>query len=286
MSFLFQIFQPNMLSQPFMVNAFLSGSIVAVLAAIVGFFVILRGYTFAAHALPKIGFAGASGAVMFGVNPLIGLVVFAVSGALSIGLLGKRGRHDVITALVLVVALGTGALFLVITDNYATGAYALLFGQLVGVSGSEVVEIAILGVICIGVLSFLYRPLLFASILQEGAEARGISIRLLGMVFLVVVGITTAITVPVVGALLSFSLMIGPAATTQYVTHHPFRSMGLSVSISLFTVWSALTLAYDTGWPIGFFVAAISAIIYCLARFTAKRNPITFVRSQMKPKNL
>lgn len=264
----FRIFQPSMFSQSFMMNAFVSGTIVAILAALVGFFVVLRGSAFVAHALPKVGFAGAAGAVMLGVNPIIGLVIFAVGGAFSIGWLGKRSHHDVATALTLVVALGTGALFLVLTDTYATGAYALLFGQLVGVSSGEVYDTAMIGIVSIGVLAILYRPLLFASITQESAEARGIPVRRLEIVFLVVVGIATAVTVPVVGALLSFSLMIGPAATTLYLTHHPLRSLGLSVCISVFTVWFALILAYDTGWPIGFFVATISAMFYGGARLS------------------
>lgn len=269
---LFEIFQPSMFSQSFMINAFLSGTIVAIVAALVGFFVVLRGSTFVAHALPKMGFAGAAGAVMLGVNPIIGLVAFAVGGAISIGWLGKRGHHDVVTALTLVVALGTGALFLVLADTYATGAYALLFGQLVGVSRSEIIDTAVLGVVCISILVILYRPLVFASIMKEGAEARGISIRWLEIVFLIVTGIATAVTVPVVGALLSFSLMIGPAATTSYLTYHPLRSLGWSICISVFTVWVALILGYDTGWPIGFFVATLSVIFYGGARLAARHR--------------
>lgn len=263
---LFGIFQSSIFSQSFMINAFISGTIVAIVAALVGFFIVLRGSTFVAHALPKIGFAGAAGAVMLGINPIIGLVAFAIGGAISIGWLGKRDHHDVVTALTLVVALGTGALFLVLTNNYATGAYALLFGQLVGVSSSEIMDTAILGIICIVVLAILYRPLLFASITKEGAEARGIQIRLLDITFLIVAGIATAVTVPVVGALLSFSLMIGPSATTLYITHHPLRSLGLSICIAVFTTWAALILGYDTGWPIGFFVATLSVLFYGGAR--------------------
>ncbi len=264
------IFQPSMFMQSFMINAFVSGTVVAIVAAMVGFFVVLRGSAFVAHALPKVGFAGAAGAVLLGVNPIIGLTVFTIGGALGIGWLGKKDRHDVGTALTLVVALGTGALFLALNDIYATGAYALLFGQLVGVSSSEIIDTTVLGIICIGALIILYRPLLFASITKEGAQARGISIRSLEIAFLIVVGIATAVTVPVVGSLLSFSLMIGPAATTTYLTHHPIRSLGLSVVISVLTVWLALILAYDTGWPIGFFVASVSATIYVGVRLTTR----------------
>ena len=128
----------DLFTAPFMIHAWISASLVAVLCAFTGFFVVLRGSAFAAHALPKAGFAGAAGAVFLAINPLYGLVAFAVGGALSIGVLGKSERHDVVTALILVAALGTGDLFLSLTDKYATGAYAMLFGQIVGVSAQQV----------------------------------------------------------------------------------------------------------------------------------------------------
>jgi zinc/manganese transport system permease protein len=257
-----------MFTQGFMINAFTCGTIVAILAGLIGFFVVLRGSAFVAHVLPKIGFAGAAGAVLLGINPIIGLAVFSVGGALSIGLLGKRGRHDVVTALILVVALGTGSLFLVLNNHYASGAYSLLFGQFVGISSNEVLDTAILGIVCISVLAFLYRPLFLASITKESAEARGIPVRFLDLAFLVIVGLVTATIVPVIGALLSFSLLVGPAATTQYLTHRPMLSMLFSVGISIFITWLSLILAYDTGWTIGFFVATLSAVIYGSVRVT------------------
>ncbi len=267
-----------------MVNAFLSGTIVAIVAALVGFFVVLRGSTFVAHVLPKVGFAGAAGAVLVGVNPLLGLVVFSLGGAVSIGLLSKNGRHDAVTALTLVVALGTGALFLVLNNSYAAGAYALLFGQVVGVSRSDVIDTGLLGLLCVVALGILYRPLLFASVTQEVATARGVSVRLLDIVFLLIAGVATAVTVPVVGALLSFSLMVAPAASAAYLTHHPLRMLGVSVALSVLTVWIALTLAYDTGWPIGFFVAALSTLVYAAMRFAARHNrQIATERTHKRP---
>lgn len=264
----FALFHPAMFTQGFMVNALVSGTLVAIIAAVVGFFVVLRGFAFLAHALPRIGFAGAAGAVLLGITPIVGLVTFATGGALSVGLFRRRTRHDVVIALTLVVALGTGALFLVLSNTYATGAYALLFGQLVGVSRAQVVDTGVLAVACAAILTVIYRPLLFVSITEEGAQARGIAVRFIDVVFFVVVGLTTAITVPVVGALLSFSLMIGPAAATTYLTHHPLKAIGLSVVISICTVWIALVLGYDTGWPIGFFVAAVSTAFYAVTRLS------------------
>ncbi|WP_206918201.1 metal ABC transporter permease [Alicyclobacillus suci] len=267
--FLQMVFPLDLITLPFMFHALLSGTVVAILSGLVGFFVILRGSSFVAHVLPKAGFAGAAGAVLLDINPLVGLVVFALGGALSIGMLGKRGRHDVVTALTLVVALGTGALFLTLNEHYATGAYALLFGQLVGVSLSQVLDTVVLGLVCVLILGVLYRPLLFASIMRDSAEARGISSRKLEMAFLIVVGLATAVTVPVVGALLSFSLMIGPAATARYLTRRPGTSLVCSVAIAILTIWAALVLGYDTSWPIGFFVSSISALLYGVVRVGA-----------------
>jgi zinc/manganese transport system permease protein len=262
----------DLFTAPFMMHAWISASLVAVLCAFTGFFVVLRGSAFAAHALPKAGFAGAAGAVFFAINPLYGLVVFAVGGALSIGVLGKRERHDVATALILVAALGTGDLFLSLTDKYATGAYAMLFGQIVGVSAQQVWDTAALGFVCLLGIALLYRPLLLASISQEVAESRGIPVRLLEMGFMVVIGLVAAVTVPVVGALLCFSLLIGPTAASSYLTCHPSKAIVLALLFSLITVWASLILAFFSGWPIGFFVSIIAGLFYACSRAVGFRH--------------
>ncbi|HUW64558.1 MAG TPA: metal ABC transporter permease [Spirochaetia bacterium] len=256
----------GLFTETFMVHAWISGTMVAILSAFVGFFVVIRGSAFVAHALPKAGFAGAAGAVLLGVNPLYGLSLFAVGGALLIGWIGKRERNDVITALTLVAALGTGALFLALTNGYASGAYALLFGQIVGVSAPQVADTAVLGFVCLLGIAFLYRPLLLASISQEIAQSRGVPVRLVEMAFLVVVGLAAAITVPVVGALLCFSLLIGPTAASSYLTCHPGKALVLALLFSLVTVWTSLVLAFFSGWPIGFFVSIIVGLLYICSR--------------------
>ncbi len=253
----------------FMLDAYLAGTVIAVLAALVGYFAILRGLTFAAHALPKVGFAGAAGAVLLKADPIIGLAVFAILGALGMGTLGKRGRQDVAVALTLVAALGTGALFLVLVDNYANDAYALLFGQMVGISRGQVLDTVALGAAGIGLLLVMYRPLTFASISKEVAQARGIPVVRIETFFLVVMGVATAVTVPVVGVLLTFSLIVGPAAAASHLTHQPFKVIGLAACLAVGTVWASLALAYITGWPIGFYVATISTLVYGGARLKA-----------------
>jgi zinc/manganese transport system permease protein len=178
---------------------------------------VIRGSAFVAHALPKAGFAGAAGSVLTGINPLHGLAVFALGGALMIEAGSRRKRHDVVTALTLVAALGTGALFLSLTNRYATGAYVLLFGQVVGISAGQIRDTAILGFVSLAAIALLYRPLLLASVSPEIAQSRGVPVRLLDTGFLLVVGLVTAVTVPVVGAILTFSLLVGPMAAGGYL---------------------------------------------------------------------
>ena len=192
-----------------MVNAWIVATMVAVVAGVVGFFTVLRGSAFVAHAVPQAGFAGAAGASLIGVSTLAGLGTFAVMSALSIGFLGKRGRHDAVTALALVFMLGLGALFLSWSDQYASATYALLFGEVLGVANNQVLATAVLGVVCILAVVTLYRPLLLSSVMPEVAEARGVRTQRMELCFLVVVALVTTMSVPVVGALLMFSLMIG-----------------------------------------------------------------------------
>ncbi|QRF24551.1 metal ABC transporter permease [Alicyclobacillus sp. TC] len=266
-----------------MLSTWEGASIVAVLAGMIGFFVILRGTAFASHALPKGGFAGAAAAALLGINTLWGLTVFSVSGALAIGWLGRRGRHDVVIALILVFLLGSGALFLNLSDMYAPEIYSLLFGEILGITPAEVRDTAIIGLVSIIILLLVYRPLLYVSVLPESAQARGLSVRRMEMVFLFLVGLTSAVTVPIVGALLTFSLMVAPAAAASYLAKRPGMAMILSVVISLASVWLSILLSFDTGWPVGFFVASLSAFAYFLARFATARRRAIFPKAHRQP---
>jgi zinc/manganese transport system permease protein len=257
----------NMFEQPFMQHALAMGSIVAVLAGLTGFFVVLRGAGFAAHALGQVGFAGAAGAVLIGVDPLWGLVAFAMVGALGLGALGtRRHGHDAATALILAAALGLGALFLVLTTSYATAAFSLLFGTIVGVSLAQVWQTGALALVCLAALAALFRPLLLATLDPDLAAARGVSVRLVSMLFLLVVGLAAAVTVPTAGTLLIFSLMVGPAAAACALSRRPLLALLLSALFSLLATWVGITLAYATGWPVGFFITALVAAIYLGAR--------------------
>ena len=164
----------------------------AVVAGVVGFFVVLRGSAFVADALPTGAFAGAAGASLIGVNTLVGLGVFSLLGALGIGWLGRRGRHDVAVALALVAMLGLGALFLSFSVEYAPEIYSLLFGEVLGISVNEIAPVAVLGAVCIAAIMVLYRPLLLSSVMPELGEARGVRAHRIEMCFLVVLALPRA----------------------------------------------------------------------------------------------
>ena len=261
-----------------MLNTWIAASIVAVIAGVTGFFAVLRGQSFAAHAIPNGAFAGAAGAGLLGLNVIWGLAVFSISGALGIGALasetrGRRARQDVVTALVLVLMLGTGALFLSLSTEYAEVTYSLLFGEVFGVSPNVLVPIAVLGAVSVAAIAVIYRPLLLASALPEVADARGVSTRRMDLCFLIVMALATTMTVPVVGALLVFALMIGPAAAARSFTRRPGYAIAVATGIALVTVWAGIALSYRTNWPLGFYVGVIAAGFFLLGQaWTAVRR--------------
>jgi len=241
-------------------------TVVAVVAGVVGFFVVMRGSSFVAHAVPQSAFAGAAGASLLGVSTVLGLGVFALLAALAIGWLGRRGRHDVVTALSVVLMLGLGSLFLSWSTEYGPQIYSLLFGEVLGVSANEVGVTALLGVVSIAAVLVLYRPLLLSSVSPDIAEARGVRTFRIELLFLVLVALTATMSVPVVGALLMFTLMVGPPAAARSFVSRPIAAIVLSVALAVGTVWISIAASCGTNWPIGFFVGAISAGAYLVGR--------------------
>lgn len=250
----------------FMANAWMIGTIVAIVAGVVGFFVVLRGAAFPAHAIPNGAFAGAAGANLIGASPLLGLGTFAIGAALGIATLSRRGRADAVTALALVMMLALGAAFLSQSTEYEPEIFSLLFGEVLGVSSGEILPIAILGVISLVAIGIMYRPLLLSSLTPEIAEARGLRTFRIELLFLLVVAVATTMTVPVVGALLIFTLMIGPPAAARCFTHRPGMALLGSVAIAIVTIWLAIAAAYSTNWPVGFFVGIMSASWFGVGR--------------------
>ncbi|HJY73525.1 MAG TPA: metal ABC transporter permease [Streptosporangiaceae bacterium] len=247
---------------PLMINTWIAATAVAVIAGVTGFFAVLRGSTFAAHAIPNGAFAGAAGASLLGLNPFAGLAVFSLAGALGIAGLSRRSRPDVATALTFVMMLGIGALFVSWSNQYAQEAYSLLFGEVFGISAGEVLPILGFGLVSLVTIAIMFRPLMLSSALPEVAAARGLRTARIELAFLLVMALATSMTVPVVGALLMFSLMIGPAAAARSLTARPVLAMTLSVVIALVTVWIGIAASYQSNWPLGFFVGVIGGAFF------------------------
>jgi zinc/manganese transport system permease protein len=223
--------------------------------------------------LPLGTFPGAAAANLFGFNDLFGLIAFSGLGALGISQLGRRGRHDVATALCLVTLLGLGTLFLSMTREYSPQVYALLFGEVLGVSAAQILPVAILGALSVGLILLMFRPLLLNSMSPDLGEAHGIPNASIELCFLTVLALATAMALPVVGALLVFSLMVGPAAAARTLTDRPVLAIMVSVGLSLLTVWISIVLSYLSDWPVGFFVGVTGAILYGAGRLRAFSSP-------------
>jgi zinc/manganese transport system permease protein len=255
-----------MFTYDFMQNAFAAAGIVAVVSGLIGFFLVLRTQTFAGHALSHVGFAGATGAVLFGVSPLWGLVTLTLVAGIGMGLLGERlYQRDVAIGIVLAMSLGLGLLFLHFFTAYASQATALLFGNILGVDGATVWTLLMLGIVAIAALGILSRPLLFASLQPELAEAKGVSLRLVSVLFLAIVAVGVAECAQIVGVLLVFALMVGPAAAAQRLTTRFWDGIALSVVLALAEAWLGLMLAYWTDWPTSFWITMLSGGVYLVA---------------------
>ena len=253
----------GMLSYGFVIDALAAGGIVAVVAGIVGFFLVMRGQTFAGHALSHVGFAGATGAVLIGVAPFWGLMALTLAAGLAMGLLGERvSGRDVAIGMVLSLSLGLGLLFLHFYTAFAAQATSLLFGNVFSVDRGTVLTLAALGVLCLGALALMARPLLFATLQPDLAEARGVSLRLVSVLFMAIVAVAVAEAAQIVGVLLVFTLMVGPAAAAQRLTTRLSQGLLLTVLLGLAETWLGITLAYQTDWPSSFWIAALSGLTY------------------------
>jgi zinc/manganese transport system permease protein len=264
---------PRMFSYHFMQNALLAGTIVALVAGIAGYFMVLRGESFAGHSLANIGFAGAAGAALLGVPVVVGLIGFGMLGALGIGALGdrvshSRARNDVAVGAVLALALGFGVLFERLSSAKASSVYAILFGSPLGVADADLRTIALTAVVTLLVITIIARPLLFASLDPVVAASRGAPVRLLSYGFLLLLALAVAQATQVVGVLLIFALLVAPAATAQRLTARAGRGVALSAGIALLITWSSLIAAYLSSYPVGFFITTFALGGYLAARLT------------------
>jgi zinc/manganese transport system permease protein len=265
-------------SYHFMVNAFRAGTVVAVVAAVVGWFMVLRAQSFAGHTLSVVGFPGAAAAVWLGVSASFGFFAFCTAAALVIAALPRGtarafSEESAVIGVVQAFALACGLLFVSLYQGFLNGVTGLLFGNFLGITDGQVVALVITAVVCVGVLAVVSRPLLFATIDPDVASARGVPARALGVVFLVVLGLAVAEAAQITGALLVFALLVVPAASAQVVTPRPALGLALAVAFGLAIVWSGLTIAYWSPYPVGFWISAIALSVYGAARVYVRVVP-------------
>lgn len=260
----------GILAHDFMRNAFLAGTASAMLGGPVGYFVVLRGLAFSGEALGHVAFTAALGSILLGFDPLIGIFVVTAGIAIGMASLAPSVRmNDVAVGAVLAWILGLGALFLFIYTSSASAGGAngqaglsALFGSILGIQPPQVITAAAVAAVALLALGTIGRPLLFASLDPEVAAVRGVPVRVLGAVFLVVVAVTVTDTVQVVGALLVLTLLVMPAAIARRWSVQPARALALSTALAISFVWGGLVFAYYLPYPATFFITSIAFAVY------------------------
>jgi zinc/manganese transport system permease protein len=272
-------FQPgwlDILQTTFMRHALIGGSLVALAAGLLGYFVITRQNAFAAHALAHIGFPGATGAILLGAPVTLGLAVFCLGGGLLIGLFGKRvAEREIATGTILALATGLGVLFASLAGANASTTTSVLFGNLLAISADQLVVFGLFTAAVVLALAVLARPLLFASVDPAVAEARGVPVRALGLAFVVLLALTITMAVQVVGTLLLFALVVTPAATALRLTARPGKVAAIAVGIALASVWVGLVLSALVNLPPSFFVVAVAVAVWLVTlALTGRRREV------------
>ncbi len=261
----------DIFSYPFMQNAFIAGSFVAILAGTIGVFVVARNLSFIAQTFSEIGFAGASLSIFMGWEPMVGLLVFTTGSALAVSQLGlKNFQREEAIGVVFSFFMGLGLLFLSLSTRQSNSAISLLFGSILGISSKQVWILLVLSIIVLLFLLLGYRFLVIDTFDPVGAEARGLPVRAISLSFLLVLSMAVAGTIQIVGALLVFALMITPAATARHLTNRLPVMIFLSAILSLAGVWIGLFLSYTVNWPVTFFITLIETIFYFAAVYWKK----------------
>jgi zinc/manganese transport system permease protein len=270
----------DLLSSDVFQKALLGGTAAAVMAGVVGYFLVLRAQAFAAESFMDICFAGATGASLLGQSPLVGMIVFSLFSALSLGALGERARgRSVEIGMVLSFALGLGVLFLSVytrsSASHSNAGVSILFGSILSVQPADIYRMLACGSVALLALAAVYRPLLFASIDPSAARARGVPVRALSIVFLLVLALAAAACTFVLGVLLASALLIAPAAAAMKLTTRPSRSLLLSAIIGLFVTWVGLLVSFAGPWhhpPVGFSISALAGVVYGAAAIRGRRG--------------
>jgi zinc/manganese transport system permease protein len=261
----------QLFTYPFMVDALAAGTIVAVLAGAVGWYVVLRRQAFASHTLSVMAFPGASGAALIGLPISLGYYIACTVAAVAMGATRRRGARgysgeSATIGTVQTVGLATGFLFLSLNQSLLAAPETLLFGTFLGITPGQVLGLLGVSLVALGLLAVLGRPLLFASIEPEVARASGVPVAVLDAAFLIVLGLAIAAVSQLTGALLVFALLVAPPAAARQLTLRPLAGLALSVGLGVLIVWLALTIAYFSIYPIGFYVTTIAFLVFLIAR--------------------
>lgn len=262
---------PAPLDMAFMRHAFAAASCIAVAGSAVGYFVVLRRQAFAAHALANIGFTGAAGASLAGVDPMLGLLVFVFAGAIWMGTTSENiGDRDIGVGMILMFSLGLGILFVNLYSANANAAIGILFGSVLGIAIDQVRLTAGVSVAVLVALLVMFRPLRFASMNPAAARARGLPTAAIDVLFLVLLAAATTVAVPVIGALLAFAVFVGPAAAAQAWTGRVATGLALTVGLALVETWGGLSASYYVNLPASSCIATLSFLVYVVSRLTTR----------------
>lgn len=263
----------DVLQAEFIRNAFIGGGLVAVAAGLVGYFVVVRRMAFAAHALAHVGFPGATGAILIGAPVTLGLAVFCIAGGLAIGILGKQvAAREIATGTILAFATGLGVLFASLASKSTSTVTNVLFGNLLAISHDQILVFLAFTVVLVAVLAVIARPLAFASIDPRVAEARGVPVKALGVVFTVLLALVVTMAVQVVGTLLLFALVVTPCAAALSVTARPIATAALGTAFALVAVWLGLVIAVMFNLPPSFVIVTLSFSIWLAALWHARES--------------
>lgn len=261
----------TLLGLPFVRSALLAAVVLGLVAGLLAPLIVARGMAFAVHGTSELAFTGGAAALLAGVSVSLGAVVGAVLAALLFGVLGLRQRErDSVIGVVLAFGLGLGVLFLALYDGRAANKFGLLTGSIVSVDSTNLVVLGVTALLVLGTLGVFYRPLLFSSTDPEVAAARGVPVRLLAPLFAVLVGLTTALAVPVVGAILVLAVMVTPGAAAAQVTANPAKATALSILFAESALLGGIVLSLGPGLPISGYVATIVFLWYLLCRLVAR----------------
>ena len=257
---------------PFMVNALEAGTVVSVMAGIVGWFMVLRRQSFAGHTLSMMAFPGATAALLIGLPASAGYFTFCGASALLLGSSaqsaapGQRGHESALTGAVQAFGLACGFLFLSLNTGVLSSYEDLLFGNFLGITRGQVLLLVVVAALSLAFFALVGRPLLYASVDQDVARATGVRVRLLSLTFLLVLGFAVAATAQITGVLLVFALLVAPAATAQLITNRIGASLALTVILGVLITWTGLALAYFYNYPVGFYITSLAFGLYVVAR--------------------